>query len=168
MQYWSDKLKLGKGSGFVKRDLRLLPLTDAEFDADFWLDAASSTKRREVWTGMVVEREFGAVLAMRDVDWPPPTVNNLANLLANAMSRPLTGGDRQRPRRVHLRDRPQWPELFPHVQQLGIEVVLADELPWFDRAVVEILQHRASQQVPPKAVDEEKIREDLKRPFPEK
>ena len=68
MRLWSDKLKLGKGSAFVKRDLRLLPLTEAEFEADFWFDAESSTKRREVWTGMVIEREFGAVLAMETFD----------------------------------------------------------------------------------------------------
>ena len=30
--------------------------------------------------GMVIEREFGGVLAMDDVQLPPPTVNNLANL----------------------------------------------------------------------------------------
>ena len=98
MRLWSDNLKLGKGSAFVKRDLRLLPLTEAEFEADFWFDAESSTKRREVWTGMVIERESGAVLAMRDVQWPPPTVNDLANFLGHAMLRPLTAGDRQRPR----------------------------------------------------------------------
>ena len=164
MRLWSDNLKLGKGSAFVKRDLRLLPLTEAEFEADFWFDAQSSTKRREVWTGMVIERESGAVLAMRNVEWPPPTVNDLANFLGHAMLRPLTAGDRQRPRRVHLRNRPQWPELFPHLQQLGIEVVLADDLPWFDQAVVEFLQHR--RRASPKLLDEEKIREDLRCPFP--
>ena len=86
MQYWSDTLKLGKGSAFVKRDLRLLPLTDSEFEADFWFHAKSSTKRREVWLGMVLERESGAVLAMKDVDWPPPTVNDLATLLAHELT----------------------------------------------------------------------------------
>ena len=164
MRLWSDNLKLGKGSAFVKRDLRLLPLTEAEFEADFWFDAESSTKRREVWTGMVIERESGAVLAMRDVEWPPPTVNDLANFLGHAMLRPLTAGDRQRPGTIHLRDRPQWQELFPHLDQLGIKVVLADDLPWFDQAVVEFLQH--GRHASPKVLDEEKIREDLKRPFP--
>jgi len=59
---WSDKFKLGK-SAFIKRDLRLLPLTEAEFEADFFLDRESSGKRREHWLGTVIEREFGAVLA---------------------------------------------------------------------------------------------------------
>jgi hypothetical protein len=101
MQSWNDKLKLGKGSRFIKRDLRLLP---------------------------------------------PPTVNDLANLLAHAMLRPLTDLDRQRPRKIQLRDRPQWPEFFPHLQQLGIQVVLADDLPWLDRAVLECVQHKAGRE----------------------
>ena len=143
MREWSDKFKLGK-SAFIKRDLRLLPLTEAEFDADFFFDRESSNKDQERWMGMVIEREFGGVLAMEDVQLPPPTVNDLANLLGHAMLRPLTGGDRQRPRIVHLRDRPQWQELLPHLRQLGIEVVLADDLPWFDEAVVDWMQQTKS------------------------
>ena len=57
MWEWSDKLKLGKSSAFVKRDLRLLPLTEAEFEADFFLEPKFSTRRQEIWMGMVVERE---------------------------------------------------------------------------------------------------------------
>ena len=142
MWEWSDKLKLGKSSAFVKRDLRLLPLTEAEFEADFFLDPAFSTKRQEAWMGMVVEREFGGLLAMEDVRLPPPTVNDLATLLAHAMQRPPDYDDRRRPGTIHLRDRPQWQELLPHLRQLGIEVVFGDDLPWFDEAVLEWVQHR--------------------------
>ena len=164
MRLWSDNLKLGKGSAFVKRDLRLLPLTDAEFEADFWFDAESSTKRREVWRGMVIELEFGGVLAMDDVQFPPPTVNNLANLLAHAMRRPLDAGDRQRPGTIYLRDRPQWQELLPHLQQLGIGVVLADDLSRFDEAVIDLMQHMQKKELP--APDE--IKATLRKPFPER
>lgn len=114
--------------------------------------------------GMVIEREFGAILAMENVEWPPPTVNDLATFLAHAMLRPPDGGDRQRPRLVHLRDRPQWQELFPHLRQLGIEVVLGDDLPRFDEAVIEWMQQQDAARHEPLAVD--KIREDLKSPFP--
>ena len=108
MREWSDKLKLGKSSSaFVKKNLRPLPLTEVEFEADFFLSLESASKRQEVWTGMVIEREFGGVLAMEDVPSPPPTVNNLANLLAHAMLRPLDGGDHQRPGTIYLRDRPR-------------------------------------------------------------
>ena len=147
MSEWSDKFKLGK-SAFIKRDLRLLPLTEAEFEADFFLDRESSSKRKEHWLGMVIEREFGAVLAMEDVQLPPPTVNDLATMLAHAMSRPLTGRDRQRPGMIHLRDRPQWQELLPHLRQLGIEVVLADDLPWFDEAIMEWMKQTKRRSVP--------------------
>jgi hypothetical protein len=163
MFYWCDKLKLGKSSAFVKRDLRVLPLTDAEFEADFFLDPVFSTKRQERWLGMVIEREFNGLLAMEDVRLPPPTVNNLARLLADAMRRPLTEGDRQRPGTIHLRNRPQWQELFPHLNQLGIEVVLADDLPWFDEAVVDWMQH--GKRSPPSL---DQIRATLRKPFPER
>ena len=162
MSDWIDKFRLGK-SAFIKRDLRLLPLTEAEFEADFFLDRESSSKRKEHWLGMVIEREFGAVLAMEDVQLPPPTVNDLATMLAHAMSRPLTGGDRQRPGMIHLRDRPQWQELLPHLQHLGIEVVLADDLPWFDATVVDWVQ-QAKKNLP--SIDETQAI--LRKPFPER
>jgi hypothetical protein len=38
MWEWCDKLNLGKSSAFVKRDIRALPQTEAEFDADFFFD----------------------------------------------------------------------------------------------------------------------------------
>ena len=100
MREWSDKFKLGK-SAFIKRDLRPLPLTEAEFDADFFIDRESSSKDQERWMGVVIEREFGGLLVMEDVTLQPPTVNDLANLLAHAMSRTLIEGDRQRPGIIH-------------------------------------------------------------------
>jgi len=164
MWEWSDKLKLGKSSVFVKRDLRALPLTDAEFEADFFLDPGSSTRHQERWMGAVIEREFGGLLAMEDVRTPPPTVNRLANLLAHAMLRPLDEGDRQRPSTIHLRDRPQWQELVPHLRQLGIEVALVEDLPRFDEAVFDWMQRTKGKK--PCSVDE--IKTALRKPFPER
>jgi hypothetical protein len=165
MREWSDKLKLGKSSSaFVKKDLRPLPLTEVEFEADFFLSLESASKRQEVWTGMVIEREFGGVLAMEDVPSPPPTVNNLANLLAHAMLRPLDGGDRQRPSMIYLWDRPQWQELLPHLRQLGMGVVLGDDLPRFDEAVIDWMAQTKRKRLP--SVDE--IKTTLRKPFPER
>jgi len=115
--------------------------------------------------GMVIEREFGGVLAFKDVRLPPPTVNDLATLLAHAMTRPPHYEDRQRPRIIHLRDRPQWQELLPHLRQLGMEAVLSDDLPRFDEAVVEWMQKDAA---PDEPLFVDKIREDLKNPFPKR
>ena len=165
MWEWSDKLKLGKSSSaFVKKNLRPLPLTEVEFEADFFFDPESSSKRQERWMGMVIEREFGGVLAMEDVRLPPPTVNGLATLLADAMLRPLNAGDRQRPSTIYLRDRPQWQELLPHLRQLGIEVVLSEDLPRFDEAVIDWMQHTKEERR--FSVDE--IRATLRKPFPER
>ena len=162
MWEWSDKLKLGKASVFVKRDLRILPLTDAEFEADFFLDPVFSTKRQEHWKGMVIEREFNGLLAMEDVRVPPPTVNNLAALLYQAMQRPPDYEDPQRPGRIYLRDRPQWQELLPHLRQLEIEVILGDDLPWFDEAVMDWMEKATK---PPSRSE---IRAALRKPFPER
>ena len=159
---WCDELKLGTSScAFVKRDIRSLPLTDAEVEADFFFDPKYSTKRRECWMGTVIDREFGGVLALEEVQLPPPTVNYLANLLAHAMLRPGFG-DRQRPRMIHLRDRPQWQGLLPHLRQLGIEVVLGDDLPRFDQAVVEWMQKAK------KSSSADEIKAALRKPFPKR
>ncbi len=164
MWEWSDKLKLGKSSAFVKKDIRSLPQTEVDFEADFFLDATSSSRRPERWVGMVLERTFSGLLAMEDVRFPPPTINSLATLLAHAMLRPLDAGDRQRPRAIYLRDRPQWQELLPHLRQLGIEVVLSEDLPRFSEAVIEWMQHTKAKRLP--SADE--IKTPLRKPFPER
>ncbi len=162
MWEWSDKLKLGKSSAFTKRDIRALPQTEAEFEADFFLDPTFSTESQEAWKGLVVEREHGFLLALEDVRIPPPTVNYLASLLDHAMCRPPNYADRQRPRIIYLRDRPQWQELLPHLRQLGIEVVLSEDLPRFDEAVIEWMQETKK---PPSA---DKIKGMLPKPFPQR
>jgi len=162
MWEWCDKLKLGKASPFTKRDIRALPQTDAEFEADFFLDSGVSTEGEEAWTGAVIEREHGALLALEDVRCPPPTVNYLASLLDHAMCRPPSYEDRQRPRTIYLRDRPQWQELLPHLRQLGIEVVLSEDLPRFDEAVIEWMRETKK---PPSA---DKIKAMLRKPFPQR
>jgi hypothetical protein len=161
MWEWCDKLKLGKSSAFTKRDIRALPQTEAEFEADFFLDPGFSTGGERTWTGAVIEREHGSVLALEDVRFPPPTVNYLASLLDHAMLRPQYG-DHQRPRIIYIRDRPQWKELLPHLRQLGIEIALSQDLPRFDEAVIEWM-HEAKK--PPSV---EKIKAMLRKPFPQR
>jgi hypothetical protein len=182
MWEWSDKLKLDKSSAFVKRDIRSLPQTDAEFEADFFHDPKHSTERQEHWVGIAVQREDGSVLAVEEVPMPPPTVNGLASLLAHAMLRPLTEGNRRRPSTIYLRDRPQWQELLPHLQQLGVEIVFSEDLPRFDEAVMEWIQKTRTTtrfdealirwmleaKRPTKVPVLEEIRVALRKPFPER
>lgn len=68
----------------------------------------------------------GSVLADSHVEGRP-TVNDMADLLANAVRNPSTG-KAHRPQRLHVRGHPQWRELFPHLNDLGIEVAVHREL----------------------------------------
>jgi hypothetical protein len=164
MWEWSNQLKLGKSSSaFVKTKLRALPLTEVQFEADFFLDPGSSIKREEQWMGLVVDFEFGAILAMEVAHLSPPTVNDLANLLAHAMVRPLTEGTQQRPKTIHLRSRAQWQELLPHLRQLGISIAFDDNLSQFDDAVIDWIQRKKNRRP-----STEETRENLRKPFPEK
>lgn len=117
-------LKLGKGSAFVKSQLRCLPQSDDDWEADFLSEA-------DYWTGMVIERAHGFVLAMKMLE-TPASVNDLARLLADAMRRPLVEVGRHRPRSIRLRDNSEWRELVPHLEKLGIEVILSDALSAWD------------------------------------
>jgi hypothetical protein len=71
-----------------------------------------------------------------------------ADLLADAMRRPLTGSAR-RAARIHFRDNPRWDELFPHLKELGIEVTLHDDLPELEEVCLDFLrQMRKASPVP--------------------
>jgi hypothetical protein len=131
-----NKLKLGKGSAFVKRDLRQLPQTKDVWEADF-LPLSPKGPSRE-WLGIVVSRKNKLSLATRRCEITP-TVNDLASLLSNAMLRPLIEfEDRQRPKKLFVRDNPQWTELRPHLEQLGIEVSITEELPLCEKETAEL------------------------------
>jgi hypothetical protein len=84
------------------------------------------------YRGMVVKQSDGAVLADSTVHGRP-TVNDLATLLAHAMSRPQEG-DAHRPRLIHLRGHHQWRELFPVLAEMDIEVPVQRKLPLIEKA----------------------------------
>jgi hypothetical protein len=121
-----EKLKLGKGAAFVKGRLKRLRQEDEAWEVDFQALPKPVTQSQTHYLGMVVAPD-GAFLADARVEGRP-TVNDRATLLANAMRRPLAG-KAHRPRRVHVRGHPQWKELFPHLEELGIEVAFHRELP---------------------------------------
>jgi hypothetical protein len=72
------------------------------------------------YLGMVITGKDGSLLADTTVHGRP-SVNHLATLLAHAMRRPLDG-EARRPRLVRLRGHHQWRGLFPHLEEIGIEV----------------------------------------------
>ena len=81
--------------------------------------------------GMALSDSHDYVLAQRNFE-EPPTVNDLARLLADAMQRPLAGPI-HRPGILYLRAGPKWAELLPHLKQIGIKAVAQDALPKWDR-----------------------------------
>src|SRR5262245_27171399 len=126
-----EKLKLGKGAAFVKGRPKRLRQEDETWEADFQALPRPVTQSQTHYLGMVVASD-GSFLADAHVEGRP-TVNDVATLLAQAMRRPLTG-KAHRPRRLHLRGHPQWKELCPHLDELGIKVAVHRELPKVQRA----------------------------------
>ena len=120
------KLALGKGAAFVKGRLKRLPQEDESWEADFKALPKPLSQNETHYLGLVVVQGVGSVLAEEQVEHTPD-VNDLATLLAHAMRRPLTGSG-HRPRRVRVRKNPRWPELFPHLQEVGIEAVVDSDL----------------------------------------
>jgi hypothetical protein len=126
-----ERLKLGKGAYFVKTRLLRLPQTDDEWQVDFQPFIPRSRRRRQEWLGIVLNQTDDFLLADQFIE-NPPTVNDLARLLADAMRRPLI--DRpHRPKTIVLRDNPTWQELLPHLRNIKIEVSILDSLPEWDK-----------------------------------
>jgi hypothetical protein len=121
------RLKLGKRASFVKTHLKQLPREKETWEVDFRAIPTPREKTETQYLGLAVALPRGDPLVYRSVDYTP-TVNDLADLLADAMRRPLTGSAR-RPEHIHFRANPRWEELFLHLKELGIEVTLHDDLP---------------------------------------
>jgi len=126
-----EKLKLGKSAAFVKSRLKRLHQENETWEADFRALPKPIMQSRTDYLGMVVPPD-GSFLANSQVEGRP-TVNNMATLLAHAMRRPLAG-KAHRPRRIHVRGHPQWRELFPHLEELGVKVRVQRELPKVEEA----------------------------------
>lgn len=121
------KLKLGKSAVFVKSKLKQLEQGDDIWEADFRALPKPDGETETHYLGLVVALPHGNPLVCLPVDYTP-TVNDLADLLAAAMCRPMTDSAR-RPQQISFRDNPRWEELFPHLNQLDIEVLIQNELP---------------------------------------
>ena len=120
------QLKLGEGAAFVKTRLKRLPQEDETWEADFRALPKPLTQTATHYYGLVVSQPDGFLLADEQIEGRP-SINDLATLLAHAMRRPLTGNAR-RPSRFLLRGHRKWHELFPHLEELGIEVEVRQDL----------------------------------------
>ena len=132
------RLKLGKRASFVKTHLKQLPQEGETWEADFRALPKSADQTETHYLGQAVALPKGDPLVYMPVEYIP-TVNDLADLVADAMRRPLTGSAR-RPQRIHFRGNPRWDELFPHLKELGIEVTLHDELIELEEVCLDFLR----------------------------
>jgi hypothetical protein len=133
-----EALKLGKGVAFVKSQFKRLPQEDETWEADFRALPKPMTQTATHYLGMVLTQPHGYFLAQSEVE-RAPTVNDLATLLANAMKRPFVEGA-HRPKRLHVRGNPRWKSLFPHLKEIGVEVVAQKILPKVEEAYQEYLK----------------------------
>lgn len=132
------RLKLGKGSSFVKTHLKQLPQESETWEADFRALPKSLEQTEPHYLGLAVALPKGDPLVYLPVKYTP-TVNDLADLLADAMRRPSTGSPR-RPQRFHFRPNPRWEELVSHLKELGIEVTSRDELAELEEVCLDFLR----------------------------
>jgi hypothetical protein len=132
------RLKLGKRAAFVKTHLKRLPRQAETWEVDFRALPKRAGQTDTHYLGLAVALPRGDPLVYLPVEYTP-TVNDLADLLADAMRRPLTGSAR-RPEHMHFRANPRWEELFPHLKELGIEVTLRDDLPELEEVCLDFLR----------------------------
>jgi hypothetical protein len=121
------RLKLGKRASFVKTRLKQLPQEAETWEVDFRALPKRRSQKETHYLGVVVALPKGDPVVFLPMEYAP-NVNDLADLLADAMRRPLTGSAR-RPEQIHFLDNPRWEELFRHLNEIGIETSLHDELP---------------------------------------
>lgn len=151
-----NQLKLGKGAIFVKSRIKRLPQEDETWEADFRVLPKPPMQSVTEYMGLVVTEPHGFLLADTKVKGRP-SVNDLARILGEAMRRPIVLGSR-RPSRLLVRGHPQWKELFPHLKEVGIEVVVQRELPQVEDAYQDYLrllrEHERKDMVEPTAEQE--------------
>ena len=133
-----ERLKLGKGTAFVKNSLKRLRQGEETWEADFRALPKPMDQSLTHYRGMVVAQPDAALLADSHVEGRP-TVNDMAALLAQAMRRPLTG-KAHRPKAIHVRGHPQWRELFAHLAEVGVKVTVEQDLPQIEEAYREHLR----------------------------
>jgi hypothetical protein len=129
---------LGKSAAFVKTRLKLLNQDEDVWEADFRALPKPHGQTETHYLGLVVALPEGNPLVCMPVEYTP-NVNDLADLLADAMRRPMTA-DAHRPRRIVFRGNHRWDELHPHLKQLGVEVSVQNELSHIDPVYEDFLR----------------------------
>jgi tetratricopeptide (TPR) repeat protein len=116
--------------GFIKKWLtERLPQQDDVWQADFCQlpsPVVIAGDRVRPWAILVTNRTQDLVLGHQLVEEEPPPAL-VWDTVVQAMQHPVIG-DPQRPRTLQIRSSPAWASLRPHFAEIGIELVVLDEL----------------------------------------
>lgn len=132
------KLKLGKGTAFVKTHIKRLKQEKDTWEADFRAMPKPPGQTETHYLGLVVALPDNNPLALIPVEYTPD-VNDFADLLAAALRRPMID-EAHRPERITFRANPRWEELFPHLKELGIDVSIQSDLPAVEDVYLDFLR----------------------------
>ena len=132
------RLKLGKRAAFVKTHLKQLPQEPETWEVDFRALPKPADQNETHYLGVAAALPKGDPLVLMLVEYNP-NVNDLADLLADAQLRPLTGQAR-RPRHIRFRGNPRWEGLYRHLNDLGIDSSIHDELPKVEEVYEDFLR----------------------------
>jgi hypothetical protein len=132
------RLKLGKRAAFVKTHLKQLPQVPETWEVDFLTLPKPADQSEQESLGVAASLPKGDPLVLMVVEYNP-NVNDLADLLADAMRRPLTGPAR-RPQHIRFRGNPRWEALYRHLNDLGIATLIQEELPKVEEVYEDFLR----------------------------
>lgn len=89
------------------------------------------------WLGLAVDHDTATILMTAVLD-KPPDAEDAAEIVTRAMEFSFFRAS-SRPRRLLLRDNPTWEALYPWLEQLGIEAVVAEDLLHWDAKAEELI-----------------------------
>lgn len=131
------RLPRGQVATFATSQLKRLRQEDEAWEVDFQSLPKAVTQTTTHYVGVVVSQSDGHLIAACKRA-QSPTVNDLSALVVNAVRRPLVGKP-HRPIRIRWRRNRRWMPLISALNEIGIEVELADDLPFVAKAYKEIV-----------------------------
>ena len=108
-----SKLKLGKSAAFVKTHLKQLKQENDTWEADFRALPKPKGQRETHYLGLVVALPRGNPLVCFPLLEYTPNANDLADLLADAMRRPMTDSAHRPRRRARPSSQKIWRMTWP-------------------------------------------------------
>ncbi|HEV3205135.1 MAG TPA: hypothetical protein VGY77_12160 [Gemmataceae bacterium] len=129
--------------GFIKSWVqRRIPQTNDIWQADFrrvpdWIIIAGEKVRP--WIVLVTSLTEDIVLAHAIVE-EPPSANHLWDTVLQALQKPVAGKP-HRPVELRVRQEERWTSLKAHMEEIGVNLVLADNLDQMDQVFADMHEH---------------------------